>query len=240
MASRARYSPDWCEKTKQDNTLSPLLGLVLVLVVLFILGTLAMKIYRGKVIENTANTANIANARIDQVEILENPRVSSRAVQINTSALPPEKASDIATELNVLLATIDALCIKTRGFTMNLVTKDFYEFHSFFNLTIDYLQKASYEVAERTRSLGPMANTTVADVVNKSLIRDAQAVTTNPSDMVAQLLQDYITIANLSRGIFRMASAIGDAGTIALMTKTTLQLEHFQWELRVMSGKYSW
>lgn len=149
--------------------------------------------------------------------------------------LNKDDAAEIANQLGVLQATIDALCTKSRGFTANVVSPDFYEYHSFLNLTIKYLQEASYEVSERTRSLNAWANKSVADIVQKTKIIDAQSVVTNPEEMVTELLEDYVTVSNRARGIFRMAASVGDAGTIALMSKTTNQLEHFLWEINVMS-----
>lgn len=149
--------------------------------------------------------------------------------------LAKEDTTEIAKQLKILQATVDALCIKTRGFTANIVSADFYEYHTFFNLTIKYLQEASYDISERVRSLGVMANTTIADIQEMTKIQDAQSVLTNPKDTVAELLKDYATVSNLTRGIFKMAASIGDAGTIALATRTTNQLEHFWWELGVMA-----
>jgi len=149
--------------------------------------------------------------------------------------LAKEDTTEIAKQLKILQATVDALCIKTRGFTANIVSADFYEFHNFYNLTIKFLQEASYEISERVRSLGVMANTTVADIQEMSKVQDAKSVLTDPKDTVAELVKDYVTVSNLARGIFRMAASIGDAGTIALTSKTTNQLEHFWWELGVMA-----
>ncbi len=153
--------------------------------------------------------------------------------------LQKEDKAEIAKQLSILQATIDALCIKSRGFTANIVSPDFYEYHSFLNLTIKYLQDSSYEVAERIRSIDGWANISVADIQNKTKIQDAQSVITLPEEMIAELLKDYVIASNLTRGIFRMAASVGDGGTIALMVNTTKQLEHFQWELRAMSEKGS-
>ena len=150
--------------------------------------------------------------------------------------LQSEDTAEIAKQLNVLQASIDALCIKSRGFTANVISPDFYEYHSFLNLTIKYLQEASYDVSERIRSLGGWANISVADIQQKSKIVDVKSVITRPEEMVALLLQDYVTVSNGARGIFRMAASVGDGGTIALMVKTTNQLEHFLWELSAMAG----
>lgn len=151
--------------------------------------------------------------------------------------LKKEDAQEIIKQLGILQASIDGLCIKSRGFTANIVSPDFYEYHSFLNLTIKYLQDATYEVAERIRSVDPdgWANISVADIQKKSKIADAKSLVTIPSEMIAELIGDYVIVSNLSRGIFRMAASVGDAGTIALMTKTTSQLEHFLWELRTMN-----
>lgn len=150
--------------------------------------------------------------------------------------LQKEDAAEISKQLGILQATIDALCIKSRGFTVNIVSPDFYEYHSFLNLTVKYLQDASYEVAERNLSIGGWGNISVDDIKQKSKISDARSLVTNPTEMIAELLQDYVTVSNQARGIFRMAASVGDGGTIALMVSTTKQLEHFQWELRVMAG----
>lgn len=153
--------------------------------------------------------------------------------------LQKEDAAEISRQLGIFQATIDALCVKSRGFTANIVSPNFYENHTFLNLTITYLQETSYEVAERNRSIGGWANISVADIKQKSIISDARSIVTSPAEMVAELLQDYVTVSNQARGISKMATSVGDAGTIALMTQTTKQLEHFQWELRVMAEKNS-
>jgi DNA-binding ferritin-like protein len=101
------------------------------------------------------------------------------------------------------------------------------------------LQDTSYEVAERVRSIGELANISISDVLRQSIIRDQTTVVTNPLTMIRELLLDYAALTDLCRQIFKMASSIGDAGTIGLLTKTTLQLEHFQWEMRSMSEKYT-
>jgi starvation-inducible DNA-binding protein len=150
--------------------------------------------------------------------------------------LKKEDTIEIAKQLNILMASTDALCIKTRGFTANLITPDFYEFHNFFNNTVKYLQEASYDISERVRSIGQFANTSLRDIQQKSKIEDASKVLTNPMEMVNVLFRDYIKLSTQARGIFRMAASVGDAGTIALATKTTNQLEHFGWELGVMAS----
>src|SRR3984957_17829245 len=100
--------------------------------------------------------------------------------------LQKEDKAEIAKQLSVLQASIDALCIKSRGFTANIVSPDFYEYHSFFNLTIKYLQDANYEVAERIRSIDAWANISVADIQKKTKIKDAQSLITSPEEMVTE------------------------------------------------------
>jgi DNA-binding ferritin-like protein len=149
--------------------------------------------------------------------------------------LKKEDAAEIAMQLGILQATIDALCIKSRGFSANVVSADFYEYHSFLNLTIEYLQKASYDVSERIRSLNAWANISIADIREKSKVVDARSIISSPPEFITELSRDYETASNRARGIFRMAATVGDAGTIALMSQTTFKLEHFLWEINVMA-----
>jgi starvation-inducible DNA-binding protein len=209
-----------------------------ILLVLILTLVASSSIYGANNKNNGAGMSNTAVSLEDNEDISTAP--SSFQSGYEKKFMAPLAQSDIieiAKQLKILQATIDALCIKSRGFTANIVSPDFYEFHSFFNLTIKYLQEASYDVAERVRSLGAMANTTIADIQQKTKILDASSVVTDPAEMVAELWKDYIVASSQARGIFRMAASIGDAGTIALATKTTNQLEHFLWELRVMTGR---
>lgn len=156
------------------------------------------------------------------------------AVPLQDSPQRPQ----IAEALNVLFASMEILCIKSRGFTFNIMSKDFYEFHSFFNLTIKFLQDNSYEIAERVRSLGELALVSADEIIHRSLVKNEQRTITDPSMMTQELLHDYSMLASWCRQIFKVAGSAGDAGTVGLMTKTTGQLEHFQWELRSMTEKY--
>lgn len=195
-------------------------------------------IYAANNKDNGAGMSNTAASLEDNQDISTAPSLFQSGYERKFMApLAQSDVIEVAKQLKILQATVDALCIKSRGFTANIVSPDFYEFHSFFNLTIKYLQEASYDIAERIRSLGAMANTTITDIQQKTKILDATTVVTDPAEMVAELWKDYMVVSSQARGIFRMAASIGDAGTIALATKTTNQLEHFLWELRVMRGR---
>lgn len=137
-------------------------------------------------------------------------------------------------DLNVLLASLDALCIKSRGFSFNVESRDFYEYHTFLNLTIEMLHKAGYDVGERVRSLKGHANYSVAELRRLSMIKDVPSVVTDPAEMVECLLPDYEMLAAHCNSIFKATAKAGDSGTVALVSGLTSKLEHFAWELRVM------
>lgn len=149
-----------------------------------------------------------------------------------------EAASDVniatITALNVLNASIDALCIKTRGFSANIESPNFYEYHSFLNLTIEMMHKASYDTGERVRSLWGIANHSIEDITRQSVVKDVIDAVTDPSQMVDILLPDYDKISKMCRDIFKSTGKAGDAGTVALVTSLAKNFEHFAWELGVM------
>jgi starvation-inducible DNA-binding protein len=139
--------------------------------------------------------------------------------------------------LNKLQASVDMLCIKTRGRSVNLNTASFYEHHTFLNLTVDFLQKSSYDIAERVKSLGGICNYSLSAINNLSLIDDATKLLVRPKDIYQSLLPDYQVIIEYGQAIFKKSGPIGDAGTIALITNLVNKLEHFAWEINVMAGK---
>jgi starvation-inducible DNA-binding protein len=143
---------------------------------------------------------------------------------------------DIVNLLQVLMASIDMICIKTRGYTYNVLGESFYEYHSFLNLTIENLHKQSYNVAERIRSLDATANFSLDNIETFSVVKDATAVVSDFSKMVKVLLSDYQTISDLARDTFKAAGEVADAGTIACVTSIALKFEHFAWELKAMAS----
>jgi DNA-binding ferritin-like protein len=139
--------------------------------------------------------------------------------------------------LNTLQASIDMLCIKTRGRSVNLFNSSFYEHHTFLNLTVEYLQKTSYNISERVKSLQGTANYAVEQIQNLSIIKDAKDLIDTPQKIYQSLISDYEVIAELGQKIFKTSASNGDAGTVALVTGIVNQIEHFAWEIRVMAGK---
>ena len=152
----------------------------------------------------------------------------------DSSSSLPGPSSEIADHLNKLAASIDALCVKTRGFTYNIVSENFYEYHSFLNLTIAYLKDASYHVSERVRALRGFANYSLKTISELSAIADESSVITDYDQMTRILLKDYETLSDLARDGFQMATKVVDAGTIALLTGVACKVEHYAWEIRTM------
>jgi starvation-inducible DNA-binding protein len=149
------------------------------------------------------------------------------------SSLPGPK-KEIADHLNKIAASIDALCVKTRGFTYNIVSENFYEYHTFLNMTIAYLKDASYHVSERVRALQGFANYSLKTIMDMSEIKDEGSVITDYDQMTRILLKDYETLSDLARDGFQMATKVVDAGTIALTTGLACKFEHYAWEIRTM------
>jgi DNA-binding ferritin-like protein len=152
-----------------------------------------------------------------------------------SGSLPPLFDTDLIKQLQVLEASLDMTCIKSRGFSKNVVAQSFYEFHTFLNLTIECLHHESYHVGERIRSLGGMANFCLEDIENKSAVKDQGKLLTDFGQMVDVLHTDWKTLSDLARNIFKAAGENGDAGTIGCIAPITTKIEHFLWELGAMA-----
>lgn len=136
--------------------------------------------------------------------------------------------------LKEIQATLDQLCIKSKGFTYNILSENFYEYHSFLNLTIEWLEHSSYEVAERVRSVGGIANYSLKDITDMSQIDDEKSMSTDYDDMLPKLLKGYQTISKLACSLFKDAAANADAGTVGLMTCLAGKADHYAWEIGAM------
>jgi len=140
-------------------------------------------------------------------------------------------------KLNELEASICVTRIKVSGFTSNLITPSFYEYHSFLNLLVEWLEKASYDLKERVKALNGTANYSMAVIKHLSFIKDEVTAITDPPKIVDALYDDFVTLSDHSREIFKMSGEVADAGTIGLMTQIAFKAEHFAWELNKMKGK---
>jgi starvation-inducible DNA-binding protein len=149
--------------------------------------------------------------------------------------LNKEKAKNLSTKLNLLLADYQLFYQNLRGFHWNLKGSDFFELHLKFEELYNDAQVKIDEIAERILTLEETPLHTFSDYVERSKIKAAKNVT-NGREGISITLANFQTILLLEREIMETAADAGDEGTITLISDYISQTEKTVWMLSSFLG----
>src|SRR5579864_7345126 len=104
--------------------------------------------------------------------------------------LSPDSVQNITAELNVLLADVFALYIKTKNFHWHVSGPHFRDFHLLLDEQGDQIFAMTDDIAERVRKIGGTTIRSIGHVgrLQRGLDNDADYVT--PLDMLSELRDD--------------------------------------------------
>src|SRR6516162_462868 len=116
---------------------------------------------------------------------------NAKALQIAALATPtdlkPNAVRDLAGALNVLLADMFALYLKTKNFHWHLSGPHFRDYHLLFDEQADQIFAMTDAIAERVRKVGGSTVHSIGHIARLQRIRDNDAEYVEPSDMLAEL-----------------------------------------------------
>jgi starvation-inducible DNA-binding protein len=111
-----------------------------------------------------------------------------RAAQLKTpSGLGAEATKDLSGALNVLLADLFALYVKTKNFHWHVSGPHFRDYHLLLDEQADQIFAATDTVAERVRKLGGGTLRSIGQIASLQRVLDNDADYVSPLDMLAEL-----------------------------------------------------
>ncbi|MBB3332348.1 starvation-inducible DNA-binding protein [Halomonas campaniensis] len=153
----------------------------------------------------------------------------------NTIGLHEGSASQLAEQLNELLANYQIFYMNVRGYHWNVKGPQFFQLHEKFEeLYTDLLTKVD-EVAERILTLGHQPVHAYSDYVTMSGIAEDKNVTDGEA-CVRGVLKGYQTLIELQREILSLASDADDEGTAAQAGDYIREQEKTVWMLGAYLG----
>ena len=102
---------------------------------------------------------------------------------------------DVAATMNVILADVFALFLKTKNFHWHLSGPHFRDYHLMLDEQADQLFAMTDPIAERVRKLGGITIRSIGHIARIQRVQDNDAEYVEPSDMLAELCQDNGTLA---------------------------------------------
>ncbi|MEO7043620.1 MAG: DNA starvation/stationary phase protection protein [Gemmatimonadaceae bacterium] len=145
--------------------------------------------------------------------------------------LPATATRDIAASLNVVLADVFALYMKTKNFHWHMSGPHFRDYHLLLDEQADQLFAMTDPIAERVRKLGEITVRSIGQIARSQRILDNDAVYVEPSDMLAELRDDNKALAGRLRETHGLCDDNHDVGTASLIEVWIDETERRTWFL---------
>src|SRR4051794_19420577 len=158
-------------------------------------------------------------------------RATSLSPLTTPTDLRPAATRDISATLNVVLADIFALYIKTKNFHWHVSGPHFRDFHLLLDEQADQIYNTADPVAERVRKLGATTIRSIGQIAKLQRVLDNEADYVSPLDMLAELRDDNIQLASRMRATHALCSEHRDMATTSMLEVWIDETEKRTWFL---------
>ena len=161
-----------------------------------------------------------------------------RAAPLKTPTdLGTQAKRDLTGALNVLLADLFALYLKTKNFHWHVSGPHFRDYHLLLDEQADQLFAITDTVAERVRKLGGGTMRSIGQIAKLQRVLDNDAEYVSPLDMLAELRDDNQRLAAHLRETHSLCDERGDVASASLLEVWIDEAEKRVWYLFEASRK---
>jgi starvation-inducible DNA-binding protein len=145
--------------------------------------------------------------------------------------LGSDAVRDIATALNVLLADIFGLYLKTKNFHWHMSGPHFRDYHLLLDEQATQIFAATDDIAERVRKIGGRTLHSVGQISRSQRILDNDADYVTPLNMLAELRDDNKQLTANMRETHDLCDEHRDVATASLLENWIDEAERRTWFL---------
>ena len=145
--------------------------------------------------------------------------------------LKPDAVRAISGALNILLADMFALYMKTKNFHWHVSGPHFRDYHLLLDEQADQLYATTDPIAERVRKLGGTTLRSIGHIGRLQRVSDNDAEYVTPLDMLAELREDNARLADRMRETHGVCDEHGDVATASLLEVWIDEAERRAWFL---------
>jgi starvation-inducible DNA-binding protein len=138
---------------------------------------------------------------------------------------------DVAAAMNLLLADVFALYLKTKNFHWHMSGPHFRDYHLLLDEQADQLFAMTDPIAERVRKLGRLTIRSIGEIARLQRISDNDAEYVEPSDMLAELREDNLSLTERLREAHDVCDEARDVATASLIEVWIDETERRIWFL---------
>lgn len=155
-----------------------------------------------------------------------------RQAALNTPTdLGSEATLEISGALNLLLADMFALYLKTKNFHWHMSGPHFRDYHLLLDEHADQIFATTDPIAERARKVGGTTLRSIGHVSRLQRVLDNDAEFVTPLDMLAELRDDNKSLAARLRQTHGLCDDHGDVATTSLLEIWIDEAERRVWFL---------
>jgi starvation-inducible DNA-binding protein len=158
-------------------------------------------------------------------------KVLRRAPLATPTELTPNAVRDLAGALNVLLADMFGLYLKTKNFHWHVSGPHFRDYHLLLDEQGDQTLATTDAIAERVRKIGGTTLHSIGHIGRLQRIQDNDADFVTPTDMLAELRDDNRQLVAHMRGTHELCDKHNDVATASLIEVWIDEAERRIWFL---------
>ena len=144
----------------------------------------------------------------------QEPRVLRKAPLATPTDLKPNAVRDLAGELNILLADMFGLYLKTKNFHWHVSGPHFRDYHLLLDEQSEQIFSTTDAIAERVRKIGATTLRSIGHVSRLQRIQDNDADFVTPMDMLAELRDDNKQLTGRMREIHDLCDESGATASL--------------------------
>jgi len=162
---------------------------------------------------------------------MENAKKHRRASLNTPNGLGSNASKDIAAALSALLADVFALYVKTKNFHWHMSGPHFRDYHLLLDEQAAQIFAMTDDIAERARKIGGTTIRSIGHIAKLKSIEDNDADFVTPEDMLAELKEDNLALAQRMRETHNICDEHGDVATASLLENWIDEAERRTWFL---------
>lgn len=157
---------------------------------------------------------------------------TSRIEALDTpTAIQPDGTREIESALNVVLADVFALYVKTKNFHWHMSGRHFRDYHLLLDEQADQLFAMTDPIAERVRKIGGLTLRSIGHIARLQRMPDNDDEYVDPVDMLAELREDNAALAVGLRQAHEVCGEYRDVASTSLIETWIDETERRIWFL---------
>ena len=145
--------------------------------------------------------------------------------------LKSRNTATVADALNAILADTFALYLKTKNFHWHMSGPHFRDYHLLLDDQATQILGITDEIAERVRKIGNTTLRSIGDISRRQRIKDNDKEFVPAAEMLAELLQDNLTLVAALHDAKGIVDEARDNATSGILDDWTDQAERRAWFL---------